>query len=160
MDQFQAAFHSLLSDLNTDDIPAVPVDTELCAFDGAHRIASGIAMNHAVRIVRIHDNPSPNRATADFFRGTSHGHSPCPVEILDEAAIEYCRIKSDLVLVLIFPSVASEKFAIDRLSKFGEIVYRTDLTLTPQAGDALLRQVYMGMAGPRILAKVQGFPAR
>ncbi len=157
MDQFQAAFHSLLSNLNLDDIPAVPVDSELCAFDGAHRIASGIAMDRAIRIIRISDNPSNCRATADFFRGTAHGHAPCPVEILDEAAIEYCRIKSGLVLILIFPSVASEQFVIKSLSKFGEIVYRTDLTLPPQAGDALLRQVYMGHGWTKDTSEGSGF---
>jgi hypothetical protein len=145
IEQFRAAFHSLLINLKPGDIPAVPIDTNWCAFDGAHRIASAIVMNREVQVARIDQN-SKSRADASFLSGKAHGHPPCPTEILDEAAIEYCRIKDGLVLALIFPAVVSERFAIEQLKKIGRTVYRKDIALSSEAGAALLRQAYLGHA--------------
>ena len=141
--QYMSAYHSLLQDLEPGGLPVVPADESWIAFDGAHRIAAAIVMDRRVHVARI-DAPSPCVADAPFFAGASHGHPPCSEEILDEAAIEYCRVKKGLALALIFPVVPSETYAIDRLRGVGRIVYQKDVVLSPDAGRALLRQVYLG----------------
>jgi hypothetical protein len=143
VEQFKAGFKSLLTKLDPNDIPVVPVDRSLVAFDGAHRVASACVIGRSVNAARI--NVQSNvLASAEFFQGISHGHPPCPKEILDEAAIEYCRIKEGMVLVLIFPTVTSEQFTFEKLSELGTVVYKKKIELTPDAGAALLRQIYLG----------------
>lgn len=157
--QFRTAFHSLLRELDPNDVPAVPVDGSWTAFDGAHRIAAAIVMNRRVHVARI-ESPSKCLASATFLAGTTHGHPPCPAEILDEAAIEYCRVKQGLALALIFPTAASEKFAINSLSRAGSIVYRKDIDLSPHGGGALLRQAYFGHAWLQDESKDSGFASK
>jgi len=143
LESFLNKFHLLLGDVDPSEIPVVPVDTAHAAFDGTHRIAGAIVKGRNVNCARLH-LPSRSLAPADFFQGDMHGHAPCPAEILDEAAIEYCRIKDTAAVALVFPIVASEDAAIRQLSEVSDIVYRKDIILSPEAGGALLRQVYLG----------------
>ena len=143
--QFTNRFHGLLQDDPPENLPIVPVGESWIAFDGSHRIAAAICTNRKIEIANI-AAPSPCLADATFFSSSSYGHKPCPSEILDEAAVEYCRIKKGLSLCLIFPTVQSEAYAIDCLRDAGRIVYRKDIILPPSAGHALLRQVYHGHA--------------
>ena len=154
--QFTAAFHRLLEVLPPENIPIVPVDDAWIAFDGAHRIAAAIVMARDIQVARIKAS-SKSLADADFFSKASAGNTPCAIEILDEAAIEYCRIKSGLVLAMIFPTVASESTAIEELERVGRIVYRKDVLLTPSAGMGLLRQAYLGHAWAEDTSKYSGF---
>jgi len=156
IEQFTSAFHHLLKDGPAESIPTVPVDNSWIAFDGAHRIAAAIVMERDIHIARIHARGN-NLANANFFADTSSGHAACPTEIIDEAAIEYCRIKSGLVLAMIFPTVASEASAIEELEQVGKIVYRKDILLTPAAGIGLLRQAYLGHAWSEDISKGSGF---
>jgi hypothetical protein len=143
LEQFKETFHSLLKKLEPDEIPTVPVDDRWCAFDGAHRIAAAIATQRNVKLAKIH-SPSTSFPSAAYFSNKTHGHTPLPREVLDEGAIEYCRIKSGLVLALIFPTVVSEHFAVDQLKMIGEIIYRKDIEISPSAGAGLLKQAYLG----------------
>ena len=143
LEGFLSSFHSLLDDVDPAKIPSVPVDSTLAAYDGAHRISAAIARKRLVHCAKI-DSTTNSKATAAFFQGDSHGHPPLPNDILDESAIEYCRVKDTTAIALIFPTVASEERAIRELSDVGDIVYRKDIMLSPKAGGALLRQVYQG----------------
>ena len=141
--RFLNEFHCLLADLDPARVPLVPVDFTHAAFDGVHRISAAIAMGRPVNCVKI-DSATNSRATAAFFHGNSHGHSPLPNDILEESAIEYCRIKDTTAIALIFPVVASEEKAIHELAEVSDVVYRKDIILSPKGGEALLRQVYQG----------------
>jgi|GEM_PF-2226918 len=141
--QFMTVFHSLMQNLASENIPTIPVDRTYLAFDGAHRIAAAIVEKRKVRIAKL-DTECNSHPSAKFFAGTSHGHRGLSPDILDEAAIEYCRIKSGLVLALIFPSVSSKTFASETLAELGSIVYEKDFVCSPKAGAALLRQAYLG----------------
>ncbi|MCY3879204.1 MAG: hypothetical protein OXF74_08505 [Rhodobacteraceae bacterium] len=143
--QFLSRFQELLRDSPPENLPIVPVGEALIAFDGSHRIAAAICTNRKIEVAHI-AAPSPCLGDATFFSSSLHGHKPCPSEILDEAAIEYCRIKKGLSLCLIFPTVQSEAHAIACLRDAGRIVYRKDIVLSPKCGHALLRQVYYGHA--------------
>jgi hypothetical protein len=156
IDNFITGFHSLLSELDSQNIPTVPVDSNLLPFDGAHRIAAAIVMERSINVARIYGN-SLSIANAEFFEKKSDGHSPCPEAILDEAAIEYCRVKQGVAIVLIFPTVNSENYAIDHLSNIGNLAYRKDINFTPEMGTALLRQVYLGQSWLEENSESSGF---
>ncbi len=156
LDQFRTAFHRLICPLDPGDVPAVPISESWTAFDGAHRIAAAIVMKRRAHAARFSAS-SRNLADAVFFKSSSHGHPQCPTEILDEAAIEYCRVKKGLALVLIFPAVASDKFAIETLSSAAQIVYQNSFALSPEAGGALLRQAYLGHAWLQEEGESSGF---
>ena len=154
--QFLCEFHRLISATEPDKIPIVPVDNNWVAFDGSHRIAAAIATKRDIQVARIHNN-SKSIAQSEFFKSTLNGHITCPDEILDEAAIEYCRLKSGLVLALIFPSVDSEIAAIRELEKVGKIVYKKNILLTPGEGAGLLRQAYLGHDWVENSGNTEGF---
>ena len=156
LDAFYENFHSLLQNHTEEEIPAVPVDSTLVAFDGSHRIAAAIATGRNIYVARIKSS-SKSHATAAYFEGTEHGHPACPQEILDEAAIEYCRIKDTVAIALIFPTVMSEKIALQELGDVSEIIYHKNILLTPQAGGDLLKQVYLGHSWLDITQESHGF---
>jgi hypothetical protein len=141
LDMFLNTFHSLLKRVDYQEVPHVPIGSEGVAIDGAHRIASAITMSRPIRSIHLNAKSQSND-TSDFFSKKNNGHPPCPSDIVDESAIEYCRIKKGLAIVLIFPTVASDLFAIQTLENNAKIVYRKKVVLTPYAGGSLLRQVY------------------
>lgn len=143
IDQFKLIFHSLMKKIEISNIPTIPVDKNYLAFDGAHRIAAAIVEKRKVRLAKV-DTICSSHPRADFFAGTSHGHKSLSSDILEEAVIEYCRIKSGLVLALIFPSVSLKTFASAALSELGSIVFEKDFICSPKAGAGLLRQAYLG----------------
>jgi len=137
LEAFLENFHSLLT-TQPEDIPAVPMDRELTIFDGAHRVAAAIAARRPVRGVRI------NALSGALAPYTFFSNAGLSEDLLDEAALEYCRVKRGLVIALIFPTVANDAYAVEGLRDLGEIVYRKQVILSPQAGGRLLRQVYSG----------------
>ncbi|MDC5850457.1 hypothetical protein OPW32_14720 [Vibrio europaeus] len=155
LDEFLTVFHSLLERFEIEEIDAVPVDKGWCAMDGAHRIAAAVVGNKRLKIAKV-DCTSKCFATAEFFLSADK-HQPIPIEIIDEAAIEYCAQKSGMLLAFIFPTVSSEAFAIECLSEVGEIVHRKDIVMTPEEGAVLLRQAYLGHSWAELSGGSSGF---
>ena len=71
--------------------PHVPLDENLIAMDGAHRIAASIVRGNSVRAIQI-DSTQNMPSTALYYAGLEHGHDPCDPDVLDAGAVEYCRI--------------------------------------------------------------------
>jgi hypothetical protein len=144
---FLNVFNGMLEDIPSQDFPDVPIDRNLVALNGSHRIAAAIVYRRPVHCIRIDAAyPFLHFPTAAFFQSRIHGFEPCPEVILDEAAIEYCRLKRGLAIALIFPTVADDTYAINCLKNLGKIVYYKNILLSPKAGGGLLRQVYLGHA--------------
>lgn len=156
LEAFLDSFHSLLGELEPVEIQPVPVDPGYVSFDGSHRIAAAIATGRSIEIAKI-DAEATNNASASFFQSDTHGHPPCPTDVLDEAAIEYCRIKDTAAIALVFPTARSDELAVQELSAVGNIVYRKTITMTPEAGGALLKQVYLGQPWLQEEAAESGF---
>ena len=113
------------------------------AIDGSHRIAAGITNFSKVRVAQF-DYEDVMEVNFEFFKGISHGHVPCHQHILDEGAIEYCRIKDSAALAIIFPSIRNPTYAINEIKQMGEIVYAKRIFATPKFGKILLLQAYHG----------------
>lgn len=142
LEAFLNAFHSLIEQEDMSALPPFPVDREGVALDGAHRVAAGLVKGARLFCARV-EAPSTMDVSSRFFAGLSHGHAPCPEDILDAGAIEYCRHAPFSAIALIFPSVPDPAPARERLSRLGEIVHEKTLVLSPRAGAALLRQAYL-----------------
>lgn len=153
---FIEGFNALLEDIDPIDISPVPIDRNLVAYDGSHRIAAAIAKNRYINCVKI-DDEAQNCADSGFFKSIISGHLPCPDVVMDEAAIEYCRIKDSVAIALVFPTVLNEESAIEALAHIGDVVYRKDIRLSPEAGGELLRQVYLGQPWLHSSGQSDGF---
>jgi hypothetical protein len=144
MDAFLASFNGLLKTISPNDIPAVPIGRNGVVMDGSHRVAAAIATERKINAVVV-DVEAKNISNADYFASINDvGHIPCQDSILSEVGIEYCSIKDDCALVLIFPVVKSPKYAIDRLTEVADIVYSKRIKFTPKMGGAILKQIYLG----------------
>ncbi|MEM9280774.1 MAG: hypothetical protein AAGA96_03020 [Verrucomicrobiota bacterium] len=144
IDEFASEFHRILECPDADSLPIVPLDEDMVAIDGAHRIARGIARKERIQVARIHGEKSHSRAPADFFLKGHGVHPPMPKRIVDESALEYCRCKSGLVLAVIFPSATSNHFALKTLKELGEIVHTAEYLVDRSVGAGVLRQIYLG----------------
>lgn len=153
---FIDAFHDLLAEKDNAAFPPFVIDREGVAIDGAHRIATGILNGGDLSSIEA-DFKAQNDAGAEFFGGMSHGHAPCPEDILDEAAIEYCLHSDTTAIALIFPSVSNHTLAIHALESMAEIVYRKTIVLSPEAGGALLAQAYLGQPWLTLSGQDTGF---
>lgn len=151
---FINTFDSLLFTDTPDRIPPVPVDRHSIAFDGAHRIAAALACGREIDYVRL-DADSLTNANSNFF--SSPPNEQFPAEILDAAALEYCRYKRGLAIALLFPTVKDTAPALRLLEETGEIVHVKSIYLSPAAGNRLLRQVYLGHAWFHAEANSDGF---
>jgi hypothetical protein len=154
-------FQSLLSPLDYNLIPAVPIDQSRVAFDGAHRIAAAIVTNRPIRAVQI-DSPTPNPcyAPVSFFATRQNRHPPCDPQIIDEGVIEYVRSKPGTAIALIFPVVGSPQIATDQLKTIGKIVCQKVIPFTRQMGACLLHQVYNGHPWMDAQKNLPGFKSK
>ncbi len=153
---FLENFNRLLTDVEPSELPPVSVDKSLIAYDGSHRIAAAIAKKRLVNCIKI-DAVATNCADYEFYRTVKSGHLPCPDEVLDEAAIEYCRIKDTAAIALIFPTVLSEGNALSELARLGKIVYRKNIKVSPEMGAEILKQVYLGQPWLQSESESSGF---
>ena len=156
---FLNVFNSLIKEKDSSNFPLFPCTNNLIPLDGAHRIAASIAKNQKIKAIKI-NNTFPHNTNYLFFKSTSKGHISCPDEILDEGAIEYCRIKHSCAIVFLFPCVDNHNLGRDMLSTIGDIVYEKKIFLSPRAGEGLLRQVYLGHPWLNWSGNSQGFKSK
>jgi hypothetical protein len=142
-EEFIATFESLIKSFNASKIPPVPVDQNMVAFDGSHRIAAGIFNRSPIRCARVNTANSIN-ANYLFFKNSRNGHLPLDSSILDEAAIEYSSYRRSARLAIIYPVVTNQDFAHNMLEEFAEIAYKKQIKMNPRQGRELLRQIYHG----------------
>ena len=144
LEKFTQIFQSLIEEKNIENIPPFIIDSDGVALDGAHRIAAALIKGDSMNCYQV-SGRSGMKCDSNFFRKYSQ-IEPCPEEILEEGAIEYCLHKNTTAIALIFPTVLNERKALEELSKIGETVYRKDIVVSPAQGRVLLRQVYLGQS--------------
>lgn len=143
LQKFKKIFSSLLNLDNYNHLPAVFIDKNHVAFDGAHRISAAIVNQRNIPVIQINESRN-NAASANFFMNTSFDYPAMPLNMIDESAIEYCRIKSGLVIALIFPKVNNIKIAQKTFEGLADIVYEKEIFLNNEGTLAFLRQIYLG----------------
>ena len=142
LEVFLGTFESLMKEKNFRKIPSVPLANSMIPMDGSHRISAAIVNQKKINCVKF-DIKSKSNSDAEFFLGNSHLHKSCPIEIIEESAIEYCRIKNSAAIAFLFPSISDHKKALKLISENGSIIHKKEIFITPKEGKNLLRQVYL-----------------
>ena len=143
LETFLNGFHSLIEEKDKTSFPRPPIDCNGIALDGAHRIAACVNSGDKVTVLKF-DAPMAIDSGYEFFNSFINGHPPCPSTITDEALIEYCRVKNSAGIALLFPSATYHDFGVAEIARHAEVICQKEITITPKAGGALLRQIYAG----------------
>jgi len=139
---FVDSFHRTLDSIKRhgfkSDETAVPVSTRNNLIDGAHRVAACLCYDRPVTLLRF--NFEGWYYPYDFFRqrGLAEGY-------LDAMAYEYCKLKPNTHLVLLFPSAVGHDDDVRKiLLTSSSIVYEKPVRLAGNGPLLLMTQVYKG----------------
>ena len=143
IDVFLRNFESLVNERNQEMIPNVPISKSLIPLDGSHRIAAAIVNQNKISCLKFKKNYNIE-SNYKFFLGNSHLHKSTPIDLIEESAIEYCRIKNSVAIAFLFPSISNHDYAVNLISDFASIVYKKEIIITPKEGKNLFRQIYHG----------------
>ena len=143
IEEFLRNFESLVKEKNQEIIPNVPISNSLIPLDGSHRIAAAIVNKNKINCLKFQKNYNIE-SNYKFFLGNSHLHKSTPVDLIEESAIEYCRIKNSVAIAFLFPSISNHDYAINLISENASIVYKKEIIVTPKQGKNLFRQIYLG----------------
>lgn len=137
-DDFQSAFHKLLDSLKTQGfnpsypIPVGPADV-IC--NGAHRLAGCLLYNIPTQIERV---PTQCDYGYSFFKGLN-----LEPKYLDAMALEYCELKPDSYIFIVFPSAIGKTSKVeDILNTYSTIVYKKEVEFTKQGALNLILTAY------------------
>ena len=140
---FLANFKSLIQEEDKNNIPFIPLSKTFMPIDGSHRIAAGIIKKQKVNCIKFEHDFNIN-ADYKFFLGNTHLQKSCPIDVIEESAIEYCRIKNSVAIAFLFPSISNHDYAVELISKNASVVYKKEIIITPKQGQNLFRQIYLG----------------
>lgn len=116
----------------------VPIGTDNSLIDGAHRLTASLLYNKKIKSVKL--NHQPPNYDYNFFRTIGLSEKWC-----DAIALEYCRLKKETYIVVVFPSAIGEDEKIKKtLNEYGTIYYEKTVTLNKQGSINLIKQLYLG----------------
>jgi hypothetical protein len=115
---------------------AVSVGVDRVPLNGAHRVTACLLYNKQVRIEQ--QNVTGSKYDYEWFRRyglTSNWADP--------AALEYCRLNNDAIIVFIYPAAKGKQREVrEILDSAGKIFYEKDISFTKTGQVRLMRQVY------------------
>ncbi len=120
--EFVTNYETLLNSIKKhgfDDTKAVPITHNRTAMNGAHRIAACLLYNTPLTC-QVLDTQERYDSSWGFFQ--KRGLDP---DILDYMALEYCRLKSDCYLAVVYPCASAKIETIQSmLTEAGKIICR------------------------------------
>jgi hypothetical protein len=136
IDSFDRVYESIDSNGYDSNYP-LPLSTGAHILDGAHRLAAALFLKKKVKVVEV-DLPTLN-LNYEFFR--DRGLSEV---FLDEMALEYLKYKSNLFIVLVWPTAGKENVqSIEGILKgAGDIVYKKEIKLKRNGAVLLVKEAY------------------
>ena len=144
---FIDAFDNLLSDINTNGFDAnkgkIPT-IQGSAINGAHRIASSIVTANEVQTYEGKISEGQYNCNFQYFKNKNNFVDTGLGEIyLDEMALEFCRNKSNLYTITIFPSHDIDVANIlSHINKKNEIIYCKKVTLDNHGKTNFVHNLY------------------
>ncbi len=145
LQEFLKSFHKLLDSLKKgsfDNSDPVIVSKDNILLDGAHRVSAGFAYNKEIAYKK--QNKTGPIYDFSFFKNKIR-YVPEGLEekYLDYIALEYCKLKNNTYIAIIFPSVKGGENEIKNiLKKRTNIVYEKKIFLKNQGPLNLIKQVY------------------
>lgn len=143
LDSFVSQFNDLIDNIDKIDPPLFPIDRECCLIDGSHRATAKIFLEQEIEAIEV-DIVSNCDASYNFFKQKQKNQPAVDAIVLDEAVINYVKLKKNIVVALVFPSVKNKNKAKDYIKSKAKVVCEKDIFLTKNAAGVLLRQVYLG----------------
>ncbi len=139
---FLSSFNKTIDSIRTEgfdeQISVIPISYENGLIEGAHRLAAGLYLGKTVSTLMF----SHEGWYYDYQYFRKKG---LPEEILDNIALEYCRLIKDLKTVLLFPSaIGKTELVMNILQESGEIYYYKEIKLKNEGSRYLMMQIYKG----------------
>lgn len=137
---FIEEFHKILDSIRESGFDssksAIPVSYTNNLIDGSHRVAACLCYNRPLTVLRFHFEGW--HYPYDFFRQRGLAEVYC-----DAIALEYCRLKKNTHMVLLFPSaIGRDREVREILREYTSISYEKSIQLLNDAPLLLMTQVY------------------
>lgn len=140
LEMFLAAFNDILDDIHKNgfnsDRSAIPVSHHNNVLDGSHRLAACLYFKKPVTVYKFH------------FEGWHYAHTffkqrGLPENCCDAIAYEYCMLKKNTYLALLFPSAVGHDNEVRTiLRRYGSIFYEKEVHLFNNGPLLLMTQIY------------------
>lgn len=135
--QFKKAFQDIIN--NFDETPPIPVNPEGHIPNGAHRLATALYLQQPIKVREaIEEELYPIVAGYERFY-----EKDLPRHMLERAAIEYAKLKSNTHVICLFPIAHTRKWEVmDIIKKHVNVFYAAseELNATGQLG--LMKEIY------------------
>ena len=137
-EDFISAFDSLLDSIKLNGFNSsfpIPLGSDGVICNGAHRLVSCLLYN---KKVAVYKTPYECPYGFDYFedRGLESKY-------LDAMALQYCELKPDSYIMVVFPSAVGHENEIEQIiNSYAEIVYKKKITFTTQGGFNLILTAY------------------
>ncbi len=137
---FLQAFDQILDSVRQEgareDLSWVPIDRDNVVIDGSHRVAACLLYDRDVPCLSV-DMKYQNFDYAIF------GRRGLQTKWSDAMALEYCRLREDSFLAIVFPSASGRDEEIEEiLREYCRIYYRKDIPLKNEGPVLLIRLIY------------------
>lgn len=127
---YRHSFEQLIESMRNgyDANHPIPVDRNMVALDGSHRIAAALVLGASVNVLKFsHEAPSYN---SSLFSGMD----------CDHAAIEYCKRKPSARIMVLYDAAPAEPY----LNGFRVVYSRAIKLESIEAQDNLITELYLG----------------
>jgi hypothetical protein len=137
---FKESFLILISSFKEngfdDSKESIPISIDGVAQNGAHRIGAAIALKKKVRVKYI----EKNSISYDYKYFKDRGFSE---KYLDYMALQYCKIKKDYFIAMLFPVIGDKASYINSLlEESGDVFFKKDIFLNRNGLHNLVLQMY------------------
>lgn len=136
---FLKSFNNVIDSIREngfDENYIIPLSRNQTIIDGAHRVACSIFFNKEIEAVSLESEQQ--NYNYEFFeeKGLDRIY-------LDEMALEYARLKENVFMVIVWPTAQGYESELQTtLKKYGEIVYRKNVSLSSNGIVHLVKQAY------------------
>ena len=139
---FKASFDELLRNMCESGFASgrglIPIGVNNVIIDGAHRAAGALALNIPIQAVCF--NLQPRAYNFEFFRNRGLAD-----EILDDMALEYCRLDGRVRVAVLFPvAKGRHEEMIKVIEECGSILYRKSVPVSRRGRENLIKLLYRG----------------
>ena len=135
---FNATLDSIKKNNFDPNISVIPIGTR-SLIDGAHRTTTCLLYNKDITC-RINPKQAGHNFSSSYFKQRG-----LRKKYLDAMALQYCKLKNNCHMVIVFPSATGKNKEIKNILKqHGTIVYKKKLTLSNNGPRILIEQLYDG----------------
>lgn len=143
MEAFEKSFDSTLCSIKEngfdDSKTLIPIGANNELLDGAHRLTAAILYNQKIKSIKFDEYV----AKYDYQFFMNRGLDSLDTKWADVMAYEYCKLKSNTHMVILFPSIMKKKENIRNIvNKYGNIFYEKDILVGNQGTKNLIIELF------------------